>query len=70
MIGGMVGIIDHITTTDDVIISATSAVTHNLLDPGIYTGILPITKHALWKRIALWITKLDKIVKLLGIKKI
>jgi len=70
MIGGMVGIIDHITTTDDVTISATSAVTQNLKEPGVYTGIMPISKHSLWKRIALWITKLDKIAKLLGIKKI
>jgi len=70
MIGGMVGIIDHITTTDDVTISATSSVTQNLKEPGVYTGIMPISKHSLWKRIALWITKLDKIAKLLDTKKI
>ena len=70
LIGGMVGIIDHITTADDVIISATSTVNKNLKEPGVYTGIMPISKHTNWKRIALWITKLDKIAKLIDIKKI
>jgi len=64
MIGGMVGIMDHINTVDDVIISATSTVYKDIKEPGIYTGILPISKHAIWKRIALWITKLDKIARL------
>jgi len=70
MIGGMVGIVDHITTADDVIISATSTVNKNLQNSGVYTGIMPISKHASWKRIALWITKLDKIVKIINFKKV
>jgi len=69
MIGGMVGIIDHIETADDVIISATSTVHKNILEPGHYTGIMPISKHYLWKRIALQITKLDKMMKFLKLKK-
>ena len=68
MLGGMVGIIDHVNTVDDVIVSATSTVYKDIKEPGIYTGILPISKHVVWKRIALWITKLDKIAKLLDIK--
>jgi len=68
MIGGMVGIVDHINTADDVIISATSTVNRDLKEPGTYTGIMPISKHAIWKRIALWITKLDKIAKFLNFK--
>jgi len=70
MIGGMVGIVDHISTADDVIISATSTVFKDIKEPGVYTGILPISKHTKWKRIALWITKVDKIAKFLNIKKI
>jgi len=70
MIGGMVGIVDHITTADDVVISATSTVNKDIKESGVYTGIMPITKHSNWKRIALWITKLDKIAKLLKIQKI
>jgi len=69
MIGGMVGIVDHITTADDVIISATSTVNKDIKKPGIYTGIFPIIDHANWKRIAFWISKLDKIAKLVNLKK-
>jgi len=69
MIGGMTGIIDHITTADDVVISATSSVTTNINEPGHYTGIMPISKHAKWKRIAFWLTKLDKILKKFSINK-
>jgi len=69
MIGGMVGIVDHIETVDDVIISATSTVSKDLMESGTYTGIMPISKHASWKRIAFWITKLDKILKNLKYKR-
>jgi len=70
LIGGMVGIIDHITTTDDVTISATSTITSDLREPGVYTGIMPTSKHAIWKRVAMWIRKLDKIAKLLNLEKV
>ena len=70
MIGGMVGIIDHINTVDDVIISATSTVNKDIKESGTYTGIMPISCHANWKRIALWITKLDKIAKNLNLKRL
>jgi len=69
MIGGMVGIVDHIKTADDVIISATSTVNKEIKEPGTYTGFMPIVKHSRWKRIALWIAKLDKIAKSLNLKK-
>ena len=69
MIGGMTGIIDHIKTADDVVISATSSVTTNINEPGHYTGIMPISKHAKWKRMAFWLTKLDKILKKFSINK-
>ena len=68
MIGGMVGIVDHISTVDDVIISATSSVFTDIKEPGVYTGIMPISIHAKWKRTALWISKLDKIVKLINLR--
>jgi len=70
MIGGMVGIADHISTADDVIVSATSTVSKDLKESGVFTGIMPISKHSNWKRIALWITKLEKIAKFLNLKKI
>jgi len=69
MIGGMVGIVDHISTADDVFISATSSVINDIKEPGVYSGIMPISKHSAWKRIAFWITKLDKIAKQFKFKK-
>jgi len=68
MIGGMVGIVDHLTITDDVIVNATSTVNRNIMKPGIYTGFVPLMLHSEWKKVGVWLTKLDKITTLLKIK--
>jgi len=68
MIGGMVGIVDHLTITDDVIVNATSTVNRNITKPGIYTGFVPLMLHSEWKKVGVWLTKLDKITTLLKIK--
>jgi len=68
MIGGMVGIVDHLTITDDVIVNATSTVNRNITKPGIYTGFVPLMLHSEWKKVGVWVTKLDKIATLLKIK--
>jgi len=68
MIGGMVGIIDHLTITDDVIVNATSTVNRNIAKSGVYTGFVPIMLHSEWKKVGMWLTKLDKITTLLKIK--
>jgi len=68
MIGGMVGIVGHLTITDDVIVNATSTVNRNITKPGIYTGFVPIMPHSEWRKMGIWLTKLDKIVNLLKIK--
>jgi len=68
MIGGMVGIVDHLTITDDVIVNATSTVNRNIEKPGVYTGFVPIMLHSEWKKVGIWLTKLDKIATLLKIK--
>ena len=68
MIGGMVGIIDHLVITDDVIVNATSTVNRNITKPGIYTGFVPLMLHSEWKKVGVWLTKLDKIATLLKIK--
>ena len=41
MIGGMVGIVGHLTITDDVVINATSTVNRSINKPGVYTGFVP-----------------------------
>jgi len=68
MIGGMVGIVGHLTITDDVIVNATSTVNRDITKPGVYTGFVPLMLHSEWKKVGIWLTKLDKIVILLKIK--
>ena len=68
MIGGMVGIVGHLTITDDVIVNATSTVNRNITKPGIYTGFVPLMLHSEWKKVGIWLIKLDKIATLLKIK--
>jgi len=68
MIGGMVGIVGHLTITDDVIVNATSTVNRDIKKPGIYTGFFPLMPHNTWKKAGMWLTKLDKITRILNIK--
>ena len=68
MIGGAVGIVGHLKITDDVVINATSTVNRDILKPGIYTGIMPIMPHSEWKKVGIWLTKLDKIASFMKIK--
>ena len=68
MIGGMVGIVGHLTITDDVIVNATSTVNRDITKPGVYTGFVPLMLHSEWKKVGIWLTKLDKIASLLKIK--
>ena len=68
MIGGMVGIVGHLTITDDVIVNATSTVNRSIRKPGVYSGFVPLMPHSEWKKVGIWLTKLDKIATLLKIK--
>jgi len=68
MIGGMVGIVGHLRITDDVVINATSTVNRNITKPGTYTGFFPLMTHSAWKKAGIWLSKLDKITKILNIK--
>ena len=68
MIGGAVGIVGHLKITDDVVINATSTVNRNISKPGVYTGFMPIMLHSEWKKVGIWVSKLDKIASFLKIK--
>jgi UDP-3-O-[3-hydroxymyristoyl] glucosamine N-acyltransferase len=68
MIGGAVGIVGHLKITDDVVINATSTVNRSISKPGIYTGFMPIMLHSEWKKVGMWVSKLDKIASFLKIK--
>ena len=68
MIGGAVGIVGHLIITDDVIINATSTVNRDITNPGVYTGFVPLMLHSEWKKVGVWLTKLDKIANFMKIK--
>jgi UDP-3-O-[3-hydroxymyristoyl] glucosamine N-acyltransferase len=68
MIGGAVGIIGHLKITDDVVINATSTVNRDITKPGVYTGFVPLMPHSEWKKVGVWLTKLDKIITFMKIK--
>lgn len=68
MIGGAVGIVDHLRIADDVVINATSTVNRDITEPGIYTGFVPLMLHSEWKKVGIWLTKLDKIATFMKIK--
>jgi UDP-3-O-[3-hydroxymyristoyl] glucosamine N-acyltransferase len=68
MIGGAVGIVGHLIITDDVVINATSTVNRDITKPGIYTGFVPLMLHSEWKKVGVWLTKLDKIATFMKIK--
>jgi len=68
LIGGAVGIVGHLKITDDVVINATSTVNRDILKSGIYTGFTPIMLHSEWKKVSIWLTKLDKIASFMKIK--
>ena len=68
MIGGAVGIVGHLKITDDVVINATSTVNRDITKPGVYTGFVPLMPHSDWKKVGIWLTKLDKIATFLKIK--
>jgi UDP-3-O-[3-hydroxymyristoyl] glucosamine N-acyltransferase len=68
MIGGAVGIVGHLNITDDVVINATSTVNRNISKSGVYTGFMPIMLHSEWKKVGMWVSKLDKIASFLKIK--
>ena len=36
--------------------------------PGVYTGFVPIMLHSEWKKVGMWLTKLDKIATFMKIK--
>ena len=63
MIGGQVGIIGHAEICDDTVISAGTTVIKSIRQPGVYTGSLPMLKHADWVRNFAHLRHLDALSK-------
>jgi UDP-3-O-[3-hydroxymyristoyl] glucosamine N-acyltransferase len=62
-IGGAVGIVGHLTITDDVHVTAMSLVTGNINNAGVYSSGIPVEPRAEWARNAARVRQLDEIAR-------
>ena len=63
IIGGLVGIPDHVQIGDQVIILAKSAVTKSLPGPGIYSSAVPAVEASRWRRTWAMLRNIEKLKK-------
>jgi UDP-3-O-[3-hydroxymyristoyl] glucosamine N-acyltransferase len=59
VIAGAVGIAGHLDICDDVVITAMSGVTRSITAPGVYSGVIPVTTAAEWRRLVARFKRLD-----------
>jgi UDP-3-O-[3-hydroxymyristoyl] glucosamine N-acyltransferase len=59
MIGGGTGIGGQIEIGDDIVIAGFGMVTRSILQPGMYSSVLPVEEVKLWRRIVGRIKRLD-----------
>lgn len=59
LIAGQAGIGGHIDICDNVTVTAASALTHSIHQPGVYSGSLPVSPNAEWRRNAARFARLD-----------
>lgn len=66
-IGGGVGIAGHLSICDDVTLTGTSFVTHDIREPGVYSGGgIPVEPAAQWRRIVGRLKRLDVLTRRVG----
>lgn len=63
MIGGQAGLIGHLSICDDVVISAGTLVSKSITQPGVYTGSVPLQRHADWVRNFSHLRRLDALAE-------
>ena len=61
MIAGAVGIVGHLDICDDVVVTGLSMVSHSISTPGVYSGGIPATAAALWRRLVGRFKRLDAV---------
>src|SRR5690606_11043483 len=59
MIGGGTGIGGQLTIGDDIVIAGFGMVTRSLLQPGMYSNVLPAEEARQWRRIVGRVKRLD-----------
>lgn len=63
LIGGVVGIIEHLTIADNVIITGRTMVTHSITTAGSYSSSTPMDTTANWRKNSARFRQLDKMAK-------
>lgn len=63
MIGGGACIADHVVIGDHVIIGGMGAVPRSVMEPGIYSSVMAVSKHEKWRRNMLRFQELDQMAK-------
>jgi UDP-3-O-[3-hydroxymyristoyl] glucosamine N-acyltransferase len=52
LLGGMCGVVGHVTVADGVTISAMTVVMSTIDKPGVYSGVFPMQEHRAWEKTA------------------
>jgi UDP-3-O-[3-hydroxymyristoyl] glucosamine N-acyltransferase len=66
MIGGMVGIVGHLSICDDVAVTGLTMVSHPITRPGVYSGGIPAEDARTWRRIVGRLKRIDSMASRLA----
>ena len=66
MIGGMAGIVGHLSICDDVSITGLTMVSHSITRPGVYSGGIPAEDARTWRRIVARLKRIDSMASRLA----
>ncbi|MDD3761362.1 MAG: UDP-3-O-(3-hydroxymyristoyl)glucosamine N-acyltransferase [Acidithiobacillus sp.] len=62
-IGGQVGFAGHINIADGTVIAGQSAITHDIRQAGVYSGVIPAQDARTWRRTIAQLNRLDGILR-------
>ena len=65
-IGGMVGIVGHLSICDDVAVTGLTMVSHSITAPGVYSGGIPAEEARTWRRIVGRLKRIDSMARRLA----
>jgi UDP-3-O-[3-hydroxymyristoyl] glucosamine N-acyltransferase len=63
IIGGAVMVAGHLNICDDAVVTGSSNVTHSLNTPGLYSGVIPVSPAAVWRRLVGRFKRLDALAE-------
>ena len=66
MIGGMAGIVGHLSICDDVAVTGLTMVSHSITQPGVYSGGIPAEGARTWRRLVGHFKRLDAFARRLA----